>query len=506
MRVTDQAKDSLLIGCMTLLLAGIFSFDIHSPTAFAGHAFYVVVILVATASRFSWMPAIAAGAGTILTVIGGLRAPWFSNLPPWIQIGNRTITIIILWALVWFAWKRQQAETALQTANEDLEHRVLERTQELAGVNQTLVMTITEHIQIAHALRLSQGRLVGILDIAEDAIIVIEDDGVITLFNQGAVKLFGYDSEEMLGKPIALLIPEQFQTDHVGLIDGYAKVRDSAHRLAQRRDVFGMKKDGSMFPAESSISKLTVGERTTFTVIVRDSTDRLRTEQQLQSLTTELMTAQEEERRRIARELHDDINQRLALAVCEIGNMLFEPSTMPTQVKETIQSLSHRLARISDDVRRMAYQFHPSILDDLGLTAALKHMADEWSERTGIKTVIVQEETTHPLPRDIASCLYRVAQESLTNIMKHAGAGRVEIELTCDDQEITLSIYDTGVGFDLKDIQARHPGLGLVNIRERVRSVRGRLDIHSELGRGTQLVVKIPFSGASHEETANSLG
>ncbi|QPD05351.1 MAG: hypothetical protein Nkreftii_003125 [Candidatus Nitrospira kreftii] len=505
MRMNARLRESILIGFMALLLSGLFSFDIHSPTAFADHEFYVIVVLIATASRFSWMPAIAAGAGTVLTIIGGLGIPWFANLPPWIQIGNRSITIVILWVLVWFAWKRRQAEAALQKANEDLEHKVVQRTQELATVNRTLVMEITEHIRTEQALRLSQGRLAGILDIAEDAIIVTEYDLSITLFNQGAVKLFGYDPNDVIGKPIDLLLPERFWIDHADH-DVFAKALDSDLHMAQRRDVFGTKKDGSEFPAEASISKLIVGKRTTFTVIVRDITDRLRTERQLQSLTTELMTAQEEERRRIARELHDDINQRLALVVIEIGNMLSDPSTMTSQVKGTIQSLSQRLARISDDVRHMAYQFHPSILDDLGLTAALKHMADEWSDRTGIKTVIVQEETADPLPRDIASCLYRVAQESLTNIMKHANAARVELELTCDDQEIALSIYDTGVGFDLKDIQARHPGLGLVNIRERVRSVRGRLDIQSELGRGTRIVVTIPFCGAPYEETTNSLG
>ena len=89
--------------------------------------------------------------------------------------------------------------------------------------------------------------------------------------------------------------------------------------------------------------------------------------------------------------------------------------------------------------------------------------------------------------------------------MKHARATRVEIELTCDDQEITLSIYDTGVGFDLNEIRARHPGLGIVNMRERVRSVRGRLDIQSEVGQGTHIIVHIPFSGAPHEETTSSL-
>lgn len=438
-------------------------------------------------------------------MIGGIGTPWFTNLPPWVQMGNRSITIVILWVLVWFAWKRRQAETALQKANEKLEQKVAERTQELATVNQTLVMEIAEHIQTEQALQLSQDRLADILDLAEDAIIVADHDRSITLFNQGAVKLFDYDPDEVLGKPIDQLFPERFRIDHADPITVFARALDAAHRMAQRREVFGVKKDGSEFPAEASISKLTVGERTTFTVIVRDITDRLRTERQLQSLTTELMTAQEEERRRIARELHDDINQRLALVVIEIGNMLSEPSTITAEVKETIQSLNQRLVKISDDVRRMAYQFHPSILDDLGLTAALKQMADEWSEKTGIKTVLVQEEPADPLPRDAASCLYRVAQESLANIMKHARAARVEIELTCDDQEITLSIYDTGVGFDLNEIRARHPGLGFVNMRERVRSVRGRLDIQSELGQGTHIIVHIPFSGAPHEETTSSL-
>ncbi|MGZ8381718.1 MAG: PAS domain S-box protein, partial [Nitrospira sp.] len=366
-----QLREYILIGFMALLLAGLFSFDMHSPTAFADHEFYVIVVLVATASRFSWMPAVAAGAGTILTLMGGLGTPWFAYLPPWIQMGNRSITMVILWVLVWFAWKRRQAEMALEEANGDLERKVAARTQELATVNQTLVTEITEHIQTEQALRLSQGRLAGILDIAEDAIIVTEHDHSMTLFNQGAVKLFGYDPGEVLGKPIDLLLPTRFRIDHINHINMFAQVLDSAPHMAQRREVFGMKKDGSEFPAEASISRLSVGERATFTVIVRDITDRLRKEQQLQSLTAQLMMAQEEERRRIARELHDDINQRVALMAFEMGTMLSDPSTMTTQA---IQAMAQRLARISDDVRRMAYQFHSSILEDLGLPAALTHM------------------------------------------------------------------------------------------------------------------------------------
>jgi signal transduction histidine kinase len=277
--------------------------------------------------------------------------------------------------------------------------------------------------------------------------------------------------------------------------------------MARPREVFGLRKDGSEFPAEATISKLIVGEGTTFTVILRDITDRLRTEQQLQSLTTELITAQEEERRRIARELHDDVNQRLALLAIEMGKITFASATMASQAAETVQSLAQQLAKISDDVRHIAYQFHPSILDDLGLTAALQQMTNEWSIKTGVKVVVVQEEEmARLLPRNISSCLYRVTQESLANIMKHARATRVEVELTCDTEEVTLSIYDNGAGFNLKEIQARHPGLGLVNMRERVRSVRGQIELNSKPGLGTHITVQIPLQGAPDEKATNSFG
>jgi PAS domain S-box-containing protein len=500
--MTPLGKELWLGGIMLLLLVGLFIIDILTPLGFANHFLYATVVLVATTSRFQIMPSVAAGFGTLFTGIGMFLSPPLSGVPTWLPLGNRTFTVFVLWVLVWFAWKRRQAEANLKRANEGLEETVALRTRELAGVNEALVSEITERMQTEQAFRLSEGRLAGILDIAEDAIIVIDQDQSIVLFNQGAVKLFGYDPHEVLGQSINRLLPDRFRADHSRHIETFALALEPA----QRREVFGLKKDGTEFPAEASISKLVIGDKTTCTVIVRDMTDRLRSERQLHSLTSQLMTAQEEERRRIARELHDDINQRLALLAIDMGNMEAVPGVMTEQTRQTVQSLAQRLATISDDVRRMAYQFHPSILDDLGLTAALSHMVNEWSASTGIKTVIVQEEVADPFPRAIESCLYRIVQESLANVMKHAKASRVELELTCDGQEITLSICDSGVGFDLEAVQAQHLGLGLVNMRERVRSVRGRFDIQSEPGRGTHITVQIPLQGARHEETANPLG
>jgi PAS domain S-box-containing protein len=496
-------REPTLFGIIGLLLTGLFVIDVYTPLSFANHVFYATVILAATASRFSWLPSVTAGVSTVLTLIGGLFSPPFPNLPIWIPIGNRTFTIAILWVLVWFAAKRRQAESALQKVNEELEEKVIERTRELAGVNQALVSEITERMQTEQAFRLSEGRLAGILDIAEDAIIVIHDNHTIALFNQGAVKLFGYDPDEILGQSLDRLLLERLRVNHSHHIQAFARSAESARRMAQPQDIFGLKKDGTEFPAEASISKLTVGQETTFTVILRDITDRLRTEHQLQSLTTQLMTAQEEERRRISRELHDDINQRLALLAFEMGRMETGPSISADVARQTFQSLAQRLAAISDDVRRMAYQFHPSILDDLGLLAALKYLANEFSVKTGIKTIVVQEEFGDPLPQEIKSCLYRVAQESLANVTKHAHASRVELELTCDGQDVTLCIHDSGVGFDVERIRAHHLGLGLVNMRERVRSVHGRLEIQAQPGQGTHIIVHIPLPGAHHEQAAS---
>ncbi|HSA63004.1 MAG TPA: PAS domain S-box protein [Nitrospiraceae bacterium] len=504
--MNTQTKEWTLRGMLLLLLAGLFVLDIRTPLSFANHILYATAVLMATASRVRWMPALTAGVGSVLTVAGGFLSPGFPDLPVWIPAGNRAFTILILWVLVWFAMKRRLAEAALQKANEGLEEKIAERTHELAEVNQALVSEITERMQTEQAFRLSEGRLAGILDIAEDAIIVIDEQRTIALFNQGAVKLFGYDPDEILGQSLDRLLPERLRVDHSRHIQTFAHSAESARRMAQRRDVFGLKKDGTEFPAEASISKLTVGQETTFTVILRDITDRLRTEHQLHSLATQLMTAQEEERRRISRELHDDINQRLALLAFEMGRMETGSSVSADAARQAFQSLAQRLAAISDDVRRMAYQFHPSILDDLGLSAALNHLANEFSVNTGIKTVVVQEDFGDLLPQEVASCLYRIAQESLANVTKHARASRVELELTCDGQEVTLSVHDSGVGFDLERIRAHHLGLGLVNMRERVRSVHGRLEIQAQPGQGTHIIVQIPLPGARHEPPASPVG
>ena len=140
------------------------------------------------------------------------------------------------------------------------------------------------------------------------------------------------------------------------------------------------------------------------------------------------------------------------------------------------------------------------------MSAALEQLANAFSENTGIKTIVVQEDFGESLPQDISSCLYRIVQESLANVRKHAKASRVELELICDGQDITLCIRDSGVGFDLERLRIDHGGLGLVSMRERVQSVHGRLEIQAEPGQGTRILVQIPLPGAHHEQTTSPVG
>ena len=499
-------KEWRLVGVMLLVLAVLFVVDIVTPRGFTNHVLYATVVLIAAASHHVWMPSVIAGVGSVLTVVGMILKPTTPGLPAWTTWGNRAFTITVLWVLVWFAWKRRQAETALEEVNQTQKAKIVERTRDLTAVNQALVSEITERMQTEQAYQRSEGRLAGILDIAEDAIIVANINRTITLFNQGAVRLFGYDADGVLGHSLDLLLPERFREEHSRHIEAFTHSPETARRMAQRRDVFGLKRDGTEFPAEASISKLTIGEETTFTVIVRDITERRQTEHQLRSLTTQLITAQEEERRRISRELHDDINQRLALLVVEMGRLETNFPVPFSAARQDFQSLAQRLAAISDDVRRIAYLFHPSILDDLGLSEALEQLANEFSENTGIKTIVVQEDFGESLPQDISSCLYRIVQESLANVRKHAKASRVELELTCEDQDITLCIRDSGVGFDLERARIDHRGLGLVSMRERVQSVHGRFEIQAEPGQGTRILVQIPLPGAHHEQTTSPVG
>lgn len=219
----------------------------------------------------------------------------------------------------------------------------------------------------------------------------------------------------------------------------------------------------------------------------------------LQALAGQLLTAQEEDRRRISRDLHDDINQRLAMLSMDLRRIEKDPSSDPEHLRDETRRVSECLTAVSDDVRQMAYRFHPSILEDLGLVKAVRRLVDDFSARTGITNTYVHKDPGATLPAEVTICLYRVVQESLSNITRHAQAAQVDVELICEDEVVSLSVRDNGVGFDAGKLAQVGGHLGLLSMKERVRQARGTLDVESAPTHGTQIRVEIPLSpGALH--------
>jgi PAS domain S-box-containing protein len=214
--------------------------------------------------------------------------------------------------------------------------------------------------------------------------------------------------------------------------------------------------------------------------------------QELRALAGRLINAEEEERKRISRELHDDLSQKLALLAFDTSSLVVAIPPTPEDMKESLRNLQSRVVELSEDVRQIAHQLHPTILEDLGLTAALSELCEEFSAREGIQVVFEQGAMPKAVPVDLASCLYRVAQEALHNISKHARASHVRLSVNGSPEGIHLSIYDTGVGFDSEAGLSRH-GLGIVSMKERVRLVQGEFSIYSQHGQGTEVNVFVPL-------------
>ena len=214
--------------------------------------------------------------------------------------------------------------------------------------------------------------------------------------------------------------------------------------------------------------------------------------EELESLTGKLIEAQEEECKRIARELHDDFNQRLAALSVELESMERTPIDPPGPVARQLAAMRAQVGHLSDDLHDLAYRLHPSLLEHVGLEVALRDHVAEFTKRTGLPVTFDAREVPAMLSQEIATNLFRVMQESLQNVSKHAQATRVTVRLSGSSNGVGLSVRDNGKGFDLESKNARVKGLGLVSMQERARGLGGFLRIHSLPSNGTKVCAWIP--------------
>jgi two-component system CheB/CheR fusion protein len=208
----------------------------------------------------------------------------------------------------------------------------------------------------------------------------------------------------------------------------------------------------------------------------------------LRALTASLFTSQEDERRRIARELHDEVSQALAIIENELEQL--PPAGPDTAVK--LEGLRHRVSELSEEVRRITKGLHPSVLEDLGLAEALRQLVKDFGEREGMLVTFAERAVPSVIPTEPAAALYRIAQEALWNVAKHAGKTHVKVSLVGIDCAVQLTVRDLGEGFDVGEVRGK--GLGLVSMEERARWVGGTLRIESTPGEGTSVEAEVPVA------------
>ncbi len=308
-----------------------------------------------------------------------------------------------------------------------------------------------------------------LLESAEQAIVAANAGGKIVLVNGATEKMFGYRRDDLLGKPLDLLL--------------------TAEREGRRRD-------GSRFPLEISLSTIDQAGVKLTVAFMTDITERQRLEAlsetyraEIRALAAQLITAQEEERRRVSRELHDSLCQKLASLALDVENLAVAlPS--PAATRAHLQELGARAIQVSEEARHIAYELHPSVLDDLGLVVSLKALCDELAKTEKIQINFKAGKLPDQIPQKIASGLYRIAEEGLRNVAKHAKAKHLSVAMAIRDHRLVLSLEDDGIGFAPDAVKGKG-GLGLVSIGERARMMGGTLSIASKPGHGTRISVSV---------------
>jgi PAS domain S-box-containing protein len=353
-----------------------------------------------------------------------------------------------------------------------------------------------------------QARTQSILDTAADGIITCDEAGMVESANTAAVRLFGGPSTDLIGQHISVLVPQSFLTARSDALAQLVAAGCSGLDGGPHLEVIGRRQDGTTFPAEVAISELHLGDGRRFTAILRDITDRKRAEEErarlygelaererrLEALVGQLLLAQEEERRRVAYEIHDGLAQVAAAAQQHLQAFTAYCRPRSERARRELEQALELSCRTVREGRRVIAGLRPTVLDDFGLAQALRLevealSADGWA--VSYREAIGPER----LPSTIETALFRVGQEALRNVRKHAGETRVLVSLSRRGASVRLAVQDWGRGFKPAAVVGNGPSerVGLAGMHERIALLRGRCLVTSRPGAGTRVVVDVPI-------------
>jgi PAS domain S-box-containing protein len=355
-----------------------------------------------------------------------------------------------------------------------------------------------------HAVDESEARVSAIVESAMDAVITVDETQRIVLFNRAAELTFRCSREDALGSPLERFLPERFRAAHAEHVRRFGRDRVTSRRMGDVTTLTGLRADGEEFPIEASIAHAELDGHPLYTVILRDVTLRKQQEQalarqqeELRDLSAQVLEAREEEKTLIARELHDELGQLLTALKMDVAWLRDRLPPQSPELGDKARQMGALLDQTVASVRRISADLRPLMLDDLGLADAAGWLVEDFARRSGIECRIdlAPREALDALERNVAVTLYRVLQESLTNVARHAGARRVWASLALDEREVRLEVEDDGRGIAPEEM-TKSRSLGLKGMRERVRYLGGSFEAVRAARGGTRVRVSLPVTGA----------
>jgi two-component system, NarL family, sensor histidine kinase UhpB len=338
-------------------------------------------------------------------------------------------------------------------------------------------------------------------DSAPNGVVLVDEAGLMLLTNAQLEQMFGYAQRELIGISVEILIPKQLRGAHAEHRRRFARSA-SSRQMGGEEGFLGRRKDGSEFPIEVRLHPITIRADDYTMATVTDITERTRAENALASALTErdhlrlnLMRAAEEERLRLSHELHDRTGQSLIAATLAAKDV---EKSLDAEGRRRLAKLNGLLDQMGKALHQVAWELRPASIDELGLEATLENYVSDWSEQTGIDADFYCKAGLDALPNEVRTTLYRVTQEALTNIAKHARESkRVSVAISRVGDTLQLVIDDNGDGFDLAEklgTPGRYGKLGIPSMRERLWLIGGTLEIESSPGAGTTVFARVPFS------------
>jgi len=391
----------------------------------------------------------------------------------------------------------RQQSAALSREQDDLEGKIDERTSELRMTNDALRREIVRREDSEEDLRTSREDLAALFEASPVSIIAFDQNGIVLSWNAAAERIFGWRAAEVIGRK-SPTVPADLEDQNARLVE--QTLTGTTHSDVGSQ---GIRKDGTRIDVSISMAPLrdAAGVPRGYVSIVSDITDRSRSEAELRSsrerlraLSARVLLIQEEERTRIARELHDDLAQLLTAIKIDVSRLVQDVSRAAAPPARVLEGVVPLIDTTLDTVGRIVSELRPSRIGEMGLAAAIEKKLVEFQERTEIECELSIRPEELNIPAPVATAVFRILEEALTNIVRHSAATRAEVRLRQQENELLLEVRDNGRGIREEELLAQDSH-GVIGMKERADLLGGSLTITGIPGRGTIVAARIPLDG-----------